>query len=416
MWRTSSNAADSTGSRLPTESASALALVRAARDNMIDEVSELIAAGVCLEAGQSSGYTALGLACNRGHLRVAELLLTARADPDTRICGNGATPLMIAVVWDQRDIIKLLLQHRASLDVEGYSGTYRGLTPLAVARERRRSEAAEVMVQARAQRRLVRLARLARHVGAFAVELTLLFNKVHFRPAGIGAQRASASFHIALQRYGSSGASPMPTSGPPAAVAPSDTATCGVQCDRIERKHGSDSGPEADTDMPPDTCMRLACFAEFEGWARLKAQNLPLLMRLPPHDLAPTRLACGERIGPIHRGNAKLFYEKRHEVSGELERALTQLASCGLHVTERHPICGYQPVVNADRAAARRAVLERGVPYDPCTFEPLVERDADGVGEEDLESYVQPHGVIVDRQPIFFGDRVILQYEGVPLG
>ena len=51
--------------------------------------------------GLLSGYTALGLAANRGHTEVAAVLLSRRANPDTPICVNDATPLMIAVVWDR---------------------------------------------------------------------------------------------------------------------------------------------------------------------------------------------------------------------------------------------------------------------------------------------------------------------------
>ena len=114
--------------------------------------------------------------------------------------------------------------------------------------------------------------------------------------------------------------------------------------------------------------------------------------------MPPTRLTCGERIGSVHRGNAKLFYEKRHEANGELDLALAQLATCGLLVTDRHPICGYRRVVDAERARPQ-ATLEHGEPVDPRTMEPVEYRTD---GEEPRV------------QPVFFGDRVILQYEGVP--
>ena len=147
------------------------------------------------------------------------------------------------------------------------------------------------------------------------------------------------------------------------------------------------------------TSMRLENFAEFEGTARLDAHDGPLLMRLPPRAMPPTRLTCGERIGPTHRGNAKLFYERRHEASGQLELALAQLATCGLHVTNRHPICRYRFVVNAKRAAAREAALERGVPFDPNDLESVT------------TAFLVAAGFVVERQPVFYGDRVILQYE-----
>ena len=39
----------------------------------------------------------------------------------------------------------------------------------------------------------------------------------------------------------------------------------------------------------------------------------------------PTRLAGDETVGPIHRGNAKLFYERGHEASGAVDAALDRL-------------------------------------------------------------------------------------------
>ena len=119
-WRTSKSAADSSGNRLPEDSHVARILVQAARDGdaaavrrQLDEQSW--PRGVLSRLGFTSGYTALGLACNRGHFAVAELLLQRGASPNCPICENGATPLMIAVVWDRLDMIALLLRHGASV-------------------------------------------------------------------------------------------------------------------------------------------------------------------------------------------------------------------------------------------------------------------------------------------------------------
>ena len=117
MWRTSKSAADSTGNRLPEEPWSARVLVDAVREGNLASVARQLEEqqyppAVLTRLGYATGYTALGLACNRGHAEVAELLLARRACPDQPICEAGATPLMICVLWDRVAILELLLSHR----------------------------------------------------------------------------------------------------------------------------------------------------------------------------------------------------------------------------------------------------------------------------------------------------------------
>ena len=81
MWRTSKSAADSTGNRMPEESFAARMLVDAARDGNFAAVTRLLKEQnwppqVLTRMGHASGYTALGLACNRGHERIAEVTLS----------------------------------------------------------------------------------------------------------------------------------------------------------------------------------------------------------------------------------------------------------------------------------------------------------------------------------------------------
>ena len=73
MWRTSRHAADSSGARIPEETRTARMMVDAARDGNLDLVVRLLDAGVKPDAGHFTGYTALGLAVNRGHESVAKV-------------------------------------------------------------------------------------------------------------------------------------------------------------------------------------------------------------------------------------------------------------------------------------------------------------------------------------------------------
>ena len=198
-WRTSRNAADSTGARLPTrETREDKLLVDAARDNDYATVAMLLKDGTAsVEAGQASGYTALGLACNRGHIEVVRLLLDAKACPDTPICDNGATPLMVAVVWNRSEAVKLLLQHRAQLHCQGWAGTYKESTALGMARQHNRRVMIDLLVAERARRRLLHLGRLARLAGFFLRGLLDLYADVverRYQPGGEGAVIASVEF------------------------------------------------------------------------------------------------------------------------------------------------------------------------------------------------------------------------------
>ena len=176
----------------------------AARDGDCEEVQRLLddqqwPAAVLSRFGQASGYTALGLACNRGHIEVALLLLERGADPNVLICEAGATPLMIAVVWNRAAIVAMLLQYGAEIDTPAaarQAGPYdEGTTALAVARQRGRTDAVKLIITERARRRFRRLRRAVFLFGHSLLAFAELWAQVHFRPGGDGAKDASREFH-----------------------------------------------------------------------------------------------------------------------------------------------------------------------------------------------------------------------------
>ena len=192
--RTTRFAADSTGNRLPEETALSKWLVEAARDGNVAKAETLLASGACPDSGLSAGYSALGLAINRGHTDLARLLLEKGANGEAAVSG-GASALLVAVVWNRCDILQLLLAHGCRLDETAMGGSHRGQTALEVALERGRSECAEAIIRERAARRLSRLRRLVPIVNAFAVALCELYAQVHYRPDGTGARRAQEHFY-----------------------------------------------------------------------------------------------------------------------------------------------------------------------------------------------------------------------------
>jgi len=116
----------------PEDSRSGRALVSAVRDNDLAAVTRLLDEGTSPDAGFATGYTALGLACNRGHNAVAELLLQRGATADLPICSDGATPLVISIVWNNQVAVELLLRHCALIDAPSSrraAGPYKGASP-----------------------------------------------------------------------------------------------------------------------------------------------------------------------------------------------------------------------------------------------------------------------------------------------
>ena len=100
-------------------------MVTAARDGDLAEVSRLLRIGVPAEVGGSSSasYTAVGIATNRGHLKVVDLLLASRASADRPAFDNGSTPLMIAALWNRELIAATILRHGGSLEPLGFAGS-----------------------------------------------------------------------------------------------------------------------------------------------------------------------------------------------------------------------------------------------------------------------------------------------------
>ncbi len=50
----------------------------------------------------------LHVACDRGHLKLVQLLLSAAADPNAA-AADGSTPLHVAAAVDNADVVRLLL-------------------------------------------------------------------------------------------------------------------------------------------------------------------------------------------------------------------------------------------------------------------------------------------------------------------
>jgi hypothetical protein len=191
--------ADACGGRISADTRLGNAPAAAARDGDIVSVRRLLDQGAMPDSGYASSYSALGLACNRGHAAVVEALLQRGASANLLICSEGRTPLVLAVVWNCRAAVDLLLRHGASIAPSSHrsAGPYKGADAIQVGRETDWDEIVAVLVRSRALMRLARL-RCALPIAArFLSALREILMEVRFRPGGAGAQAARIEFEAA---------------------------------------------------------------------------------------------------------------------------------------------------------------------------------------------------------------------------
>lgn len=110
------------------------ALWNAARTGDLEQVRQLLEAGVPVDAATPYGSTALCFACDRGHLEVVQLLLEKGANPEVSDNFYHATPLSWAVSSSHYPVVTALLAAGASgADTQLYSAIEAGDAELAKA-------------------------------------------------------------------------------------------------------------------------------------------------------------------------------------------------------------------------------------------------------------------------------------------
>jgi ankyrin repeat protein len=120
-------------------------LYQAIYDRQNDKAEKLIAEGADLETVvNENGWTALLLAVNRDDYGLTEQLLQAGAKANVQL-KNGNTPLHLAAMHDNDKIIKLLLQHKAKINM---FNNEKGATPLYNAAYKGNENAVEALLEA----------------------------------------------------------------------------------------------------------------------------------------------------------------------------------------------------------------------------------------------------------------------------
>lgn len=96
-------------------------------DGHYDIVKYLVKNGADIEVANRHGHTCLMIACYKGHYRIAHYLLALHADVNRRSV-KGNTALHDCAESGSLEILRLLLDHGATMDVDYY-----GMTPLLAA-------------------------------------------------------------------------------------------------------------------------------------------------------------------------------------------------------------------------------------------------------------------------------------------
>lgn len=94
----------------------------AVRSGEFDRVKALLQQGVNVNERDSLGGTALHDAAWAGDLKMAELLLDSKADPNLAHLEGGSTPLHYAVITNHPELVELLLARGAKLKTMSASG------------------------------------------------------------------------------------------------------------------------------------------------------------------------------------------------------------------------------------------------------------------------------------------------------
>ena len=110
----------------------------------------LIERGCSLEVGDMNGQTPLMYAAYTGSYKVAEHLIRhgAELEKTCKTEGGGCTPLMFAAGAGDAKMVRLMLRYGARINAR----SHRGKTSLCYALERDKSEVVKVLLEARASR------------------------------------------------------------------------------------------------------------------------------------------------------------------------------------------------------------------------------------------------------------------------
>nr|KJB34476.1 hypothetical protein B456_006G067800 [Gossypium raimondii] len=92
-----------------------------AREGELDNLLKCIESGVSVHLQDSEGKTLMHWVVDRGHLKIAEALLSRNADVNAKD-NEGQTPLHYVVMCEREDIAKFLVKQNAEKDTKDNDG------------------------------------------------------------------------------------------------------------------------------------------------------------------------------------------------------------------------------------------------------------------------------------------------------
>lgn len=117
----------------------------------LDATTRILTVGARPNEKNHEGIGALHIACKNGNAEVAEALLNSNADPNL-VRGDGMMPLHIACDNGFADVAKVLIQHKADVNrTVSQQGKYKGFSPLMFAARLGDGDVVSVLIEAEAQ-------------------------------------------------------------------------------------------------------------------------------------------------------------------------------------------------------------------------------------------------------------------------
>ena len=138
---TGASAAQPTRDTRQTNPQAGPALVDAARAGNLEAAKQYLVAGADVDFRNQQGFTPLHVAAQKGHNKVAELLIAKGANVNTSGRLIGTTPLDSAALLGHKEMVELLIDSGADINPQIITGE----TPLQRAEQRGHSAIAEIL-------------------------------------------------------------------------------------------------------------------------------------------------------------------------------------------------------------------------------------------------------------------------------